>query len=144
MTTIIIFILVLIIIDCILGIVNSFRVHKLKRSYDTTISDFLYIYKRFQDVWDTDYDAEKILEICNLENNFLRFGVVDLLSYKDARELRSNMLMVGEFIIKFSDSMRCYYDYCGNDEKFKEALDALREIRRICIRKGEKTSYGFQ
>ena len=52
--------------------------------------------------------------------------------------------MVGEFIIKLSDSMKCYYDYCRNDEKLKEALDALREIRRICIRKGEKTSYGFQ
>lgn len=143
MKGLIIVLLVLVIYGCILGMVNSYRIYKLKSYFTRTMRDFLRNYQRFQKVWDTDYDAETILRICSLDNNFIKFGSLETMNFKNAKELRECMLLIGEFIIQYSESLKDYYDYQEDDEEYKCSLEALKEIRRICIQKGEKSTFNL-
>ena len=143
MKGLIIILLVLVIYGCILGMVNSYRIYKLKSYFSRTIMDFLRNYQRFQKVWDTDYDAETILRICSLENNFIKFGPLESMIFRNAKELRETMLLIGEFIIQYSESLNYYYGYQEDDEEYKCLLEVLREIRRICIQKGEKSTFNL-
>ncbi len=117
------------------AIIRFHRMHAL----DITVRDFIENYYKYQDVWDTDYDAEKVLKICNQENNFIQIGILSDMNFQNTEELRKCMLKAGEFIIKYSEVIQDTYGYMGDEDEFNSSLEMLREIRRICIQKGEKS-----
>lgn len=141
-----IFYLVLLIISGIailyslVQIKNILFIFLQKRAYDLTVRDFLAAYVIYQEIWDKDYDADMILRLSNTDSNIIKFGVLRPMLYKDATELRNCMLIVGEFIIEYSEILLKKYQYIGNEQDYNNSIIILTEIRRIAMQKGEKTN----
>ncbi len=118
------------------AIIRFHQTHAL----DVTIKEFIETYYKYQDVWSTDWNAEKIMHICNTESNMIEIGALNPKLFKNAMELRQYMLKVGEFIIQYSEILQEEYGYVWDEEEFDSSLEILTEIRRICIQKSEPST----
>ena len=124
-----------------LGMVKKaiLRFHQT-HALDITVKEFIETYYKYQDVWNTDYDVEQILRICKKESNVFQIGVIKEICFQNAKELRRYMLKTGEFIIKHSEILQDQYGHVWDEDEYNTSLEILKEIRGICIQKGEKAT----
>ena len=115
------------------GLIKLYKIYGLEK----TIRDFIKLYYEFEKVWEQDIAAVEVLRMYNLENNCLKIGVLNDMTFQNMNELRQCMLRAGEFIVKYSEIMENQYNYDYETEEFTDALQVLITIRRVCMEKGE-------
>ena len=111
-------------------------------------------YEAFRFIIDRDLEIKEIVKemIEEMDVDFgypdskirylsIDFGTRDMLGFRNTSELRRNFLIAGDFIQKYTDFMKEKYQYdYEQDVDYGVFLESLRNIRRMCMRRGEETN----
>ena len=110
---------------------------KIIRGYRSTLRDFMESYFVLEKVLSEDLEASEILKECDLPYNLLKIGSLNEMMFQDSEGVRQCMLLAGEFILKYAEIINNYYGYEYETEDYTTALEMLKNVRRICLTKGE-------
>ena len=106
-------------------------------------------YESFQLILDKDLELKEMLKEIEVDFGYpvskirylsIDFGTRDLMEFRNTSELRRNFLIAGDFIQKYTELIKTEYDYDYEQETDYEVfMEALRNVRRVCMRKSEET-----
>lgn len=107
--------------------------------FNKILEKYSELYFTLEESLKQDYNVNEILRFSNLESNIIQFDLIDPLTFQDSKSLRRCMLKVGEFIIKYSETLKEFYDYDYETEEYTTVIEQLKQIRIICLGKNENT-----
>ena len=111
-------------------------------AYKKSLEDLNNLYCTYKDILREDLDAEEVLTKKNLSNNIIKVGPLTDMNFENLKDVRMYILMSGEFIIEYEKILSSHYNYnLVESEDFDSCMEALRNVRQICVEKGEKTDY---